>query len=38
MAQKDEISEIREYHRENRVHFVIEVPKLSEMDESTIIK
>jgi DNA topoisomerase-2 len=28
LAQKDEIEEIREYHQENRVHFVLKVPKL----------
>ena len=38
MAQKDEITEIREDHQENRVHFIIEVPKLSEMDDAKILK
>jgi len=28
LSQKDEVDEIREYHEENRVHFVIRVPKL----------
>jgi len=32
LAQKDEIEEIREYHKENRVHFVITVPKLAEIE------
>lgn len=31
LAQKDEIEEIREYHSENRVHFVLKVPKLQEI-------
>lgn len=31
MAVKEEISDIREYHQENRVHFVIEVPNLETM-------
>jgi hypothetical protein len=34
MAQKDEISEIREYHQENRVHFVVEVPNLRTMSDA----
>lgn len=28
LSQKDEIEDIREYHEENRVHFVLKVPKL----------
>lgn len=28
LAAKDEIDEIREYHQENKVHFVLKVPKL----------
>lgn len=28
LAQKDIVEEIREYHQENRVHFVLKVPKL----------
>lgn len=32
LAQKDEIDEIREYHEENRVHFVLKVPKLREIE------
>ena len=28
LATKDEIEEIREYHQENRVHFILKVPKL----------
>ena len=32
LAQKDEIEEIREYHQENRVHFVLKVPKLREIE------
>ena len=32
MAQKDEIEDIREYHRENRVHFNLIVPKLMEYE------
>lgn len=31
MAQKEEIEEIKEYHQENRVHFVLKVPKLQEI-------
>jgi len=31
LAAKDEIEEIREYHQENRVHFVLKVPKLQEI-------
>ena len=40
LAQKDEISEIREYHMENRVHFVLEVPNLKkyEATEGGILK
>lgn len=32
LATKEEITEIREYHMENRVHFVLEVPKLREIE------
>jgi len=32
LAQKEEIDEIREYHTENRVHFIIKVPKLAEIE------
>ena len=28
LAQKDEIEDIREYHQENRVHFIVVVPNL----------
>mmetsp|Transcript_10321 Transcript_10321/g.15809 ORF Transcript_10321/g.15809 Transcript_10321/m.15809 type:complete len:84 (+) Transcript_10321:2526-2777(+) len=28
LAQKDEIEEILEYHKEDRVHFVLKVPNL----------
>ena len=28
MAQKEEILEIKEYHQENRVHFIVTVPDL----------
>ena len=28
LATKDEVEDIREYHQENRVHFVLKVPKL----------
>lgn len=38
LATKDEIEEISEYHQENRVHFKLKVPKLSEMDSNQIIK
>lgn len=31
LAAKDEIDEIREYHQENRVHFVLKVPKLQDI-------
>jgi len=31
LASKDEIEEIREYHQENRVHFIIKVPKLQQI-------
>lgn len=31
LAGKDEIEEIREYHQENRVHFVLKVPKLADI-------
>lgn len=36
LAAKDEIDEIREYHQENRVHFIIKVPKLQEIKASAI--
>ena len=32
LAQKDEIDDIREYHEENRVHFVLQVPKLTDIE------
>ena len=32
LAQKDEIDDIREYHEENRVHFVLQVPKLTAIE------
>jgi hypothetical protein len=31
--QKEEIEDIREYHQENRVHFVLKVPKLLEIEQ-----
>jgi DNA topoisomerase II len=31
LAAKDEIEEIREYHQENRVHFVLKVPRLADI-------
>lgn len=31
LAAKDEIEEIREYHQDNRVHFVLKVPKLQDI-------
>lgn len=31
LASKDEIEEIREYHQENRLHFIIKVPKLQQI-------
>jgi DNA topoisomerase-2 len=34
LASKDEIDEIREYHMENRVHFILTVPKLRELERS----
>ena len=38
LAQKDEIDEIREYHEENRVHFIIKVPKLATLTDDAILK
>lgn len=40
LAQKDEIEEIKEYHQENRVHFILKVPKLAEIErtEGGIVK
>ena len=38
LTKENEVSEIREYHKENRVHFIIQVPKLEEMSDSDIIK
>lgn len=40
LAQKEEIDDIREYHQENRVHFILRVPKLAalEMKEGGIVK
>lgn len=32
LAQNDVIDEIREYHQENRVHFILKVPKLLEIE------
>ena len=32
LAQKDEIEDIREYHQENRVHFILKVPKLLDIE------
>ena len=32
LADKSEIDDIREYHQENRVHFVLTVPKLLEIE------
>ena len=32
LAQKDEIEDIREYHQENRVDFILVVPKLMEIE------
>ena len=32
LATKEEVDEIREYHQENRVHFVVTVPKLLEIE------
>jgi DNA topoisomerase-2 len=31
LAAKDEIDEIREYHQENRVHFILKIPKLQDI-------
>lgn len=31
LAAKDEIDEIREYHQENKVHFILKVPKLQDI-------
>jgi DNA topoisomerase-2 len=28
MAQKEEVLDIKEYHQENRVHFIVTVPDL----------
>lgn len=33
LAQKDEIEDIREYHQENRVHFIVVVPNLRKLEE-----
>jgi DNA topoisomerase-2 len=30
--EEPEVDEIREYHMENRVHFILNVPKLREME------
>jgi DNA topoisomerase-2 len=38
LAQKEEIDEIREYHEENRVHFIIKVPKLGTLTDDAIVK
>lgn len=40
LAQKEEIDDIREYHQENRVHFVLRVPGLEaiERKEGGIVK
>ena len=40
LDQKEEVDDIREYHQENRVHFVIQVPKLQEImaEEGGILK
>jgi len=32
LAQKDEVEDIREYHQENRVHFVVTVPNLRDLE------
>lgn len=32
LMQKEEIEDIREYHQENRVHFILKVPKLLEYE------
>jgi DNA topoisomerase-2 len=37
LSAKDEIDEIREYHMENRVHFVLTVPKLRELERTNSI-
>ena len=37
LSAKDEIEEIKEYHMENRVHFILTVPKLRELEASNII-
>jgi DNA topoisomerase II len=37
LAAKDEIDDIREYHMENRVHFILTVPKLRELEQSNQI-
>jgi DNA topoisomerase-2 len=34
LIQKEEIEDIREYHQENRVHFVLTVPKLLQIERS----
>ena len=40
LALKDEIDEIREYHQENRVHFILKVPNLMQIErkEGGIVK
>jgi DNA gyrase/topoisomerase IV subunit A len=37
-AQKGEITEIREYHMENRVHFIVEIPNLEKLSDQQILK
>jgi len=34
LAQKDIIDDIREYHQENRVHFVLKIPNLIQIEKS----
>ena len=34
LASKEEIEDIREYHQENRVHFILKVPKLLDIEQT----
>jgi len=34
LAQKGEVTEIKEYHQQNRVHFVLEIPDLRQIASS----
>jgi len=38
MIEKGEVKDIKEFHTENRVHFVLKVPDLDDMSDEEIIK